>query len=46
MAPTLAPMMASVIDRPWWRSNQGATVVVMPVIDSVDHPKPSSTKQG
>ena len=46
MAPTLAPMMASVIERPWWRSNHGATVVVMPVIDSVDQPMPSSTKQG
>ena len=46
MAPTLAPMMASVIDRPWWRSNHGATVEEIPVVDSADQPIPTSTKQG
>ena len=39
-------MMAKVIERPWWRSNQGATVALMPVVESVDQPTPISTKQG
>ena len=46
IAPMLAPIRASVIERPWWRSNHGATVAEMPVVESVDQPMPTRTKQG